>query len=281
MLGGKKADNDEAAAKKKYSRRDFLTTGGVAVAAPAIIATATLTADAAQNAGAAIPRSQGYIVFDSRKCIGCTTCMLSCSLTHYGEQNLSLARIQIIQDSFGKFPNDLTIAPCRQCVEPVCVRSCPVGAAHADTANGNVRVIDESKCVACKTCLRMCPQQPRRTVWNSKANKSSKCDLCINTPYWNEKGGPGGKQACVEVCPVRALKFVTEAPDQEETNGYQVNLRNDHWLRLGLVDDSRQPQPPPLQARNLGFAPPKAKPSGGTGAKPGAKPGGPGAKPKA
>jgi len=272
MLGNNKADSDKAAAKKKFSRRDFLAAGGVAVAAPAIIATATSTA-AAQNAGASIPQSQGYIVFDSRKCIGCTTCMLSCSLAHYGEQNLSLSRIQIIQDSFGKFPNDLSINPCRQCVEPVCVRKCPVGAAHADTDNGNVRVIDEQKCIGCKTCLKMCPQQPRRTVWNSKTNKSSKCDLCITTPHWNEKGGPGGKQACVEMCPVRALKFVAEAPNQEETNGYQVNLRNDHWLRLGLVDDSRQPQPPQLQSKNLGFGMPKAKPSGGQG--------GPGAKPKA
>ena len=250
MLGGKKAESDETAAKKKYSRRDFLVTGGAAVAAPAIItAVASPTAVAAQNAGAAIPKSQGYLVFDSRKCIGCTTCMLSCSLTHYGVQNMSLARIQIIQDSFGKFPNDLTIAPCRQCVEPVCVRSCPVGAAKVDTANGNVRVIDESKCVGCRTCLKMCPQQPRRTVWNSKANKSSKCDLCINTPHWKEKGGPGGKQACVETCPMRAVRFVTEAPDQEETNGYQVNLRNDHWLRLGLVDDSRTVIPPPPGAK--------------------------------
>jgi protein NrfC len=269
MLEGYKADSDETAAKKKFSRRDFLATGGVAVAAPAIIAAATSTADAAQNTGA-IPRSQGYLVYDSRKCIGCTTCMLSCSLTHYGEQNLSLARIQIIQDSFGKFPNDLTMAPCRQCVEPVCVRACPVGAAHVDTANGNVRVIDEGKCIGCRICLQMCPQQPRRTVWNNKASKSSKCDLCINTPHWKEKGGPGGKQACVETCPVRALKFVTEAPNQEETNGYQVNLRNDHWRRLGLVDDSRQPPPPPLPpAPNLGFGPaPKPKADGAPGAKP-------------
>jgi len=257
MLGSNKSDNDDSVAKKKYSRRDFLATGGVAVAAPAIIATATSTA-AAQNAGNAIPRSQGYITFDSRKCIGCTTCMLSCSLTHYGVQNLSLARIQIIQDSFGKFPNDLTIAPCRQCVEPVCVRHCPTGAAHADTANGNVRVIDEQKCVGCRTCIKMCPQQPRRTIWNHKTNKSFKCDLCIDTPHWNEKGGPGGKQACIEICPMRALKFVAEAPNQEETNGYQVNLRNDHWLRLGLVDDSRTVATPPTTGMDIP-AKPKAK----------------------
>jgi len=83
------------------------------------------------------------------------------------------------------------------------------------------------------------------------------------------------------VCPVRALKFVAEAPNQEETNGYQVNLRNDNWLRLGLVDDSRQPTPPALPRVDLGFGPPaKPKPAGDA---PGAKPGGgaPGAKPKA
>jgi len=274
MLGGKKAENDETAAKKRYSRRDFLVTGGAAVAAPAIITAATSPATATAAVDGPIPKSKGYLVYDSRKCIGCTTCMLSCSLTHYGQQNLSLSRIQIIQDSFGKFPHDLTIAPCRQCVEPVCVRSCPVGAAYVDTDNGNVRVIDQKKCIGCKTCIKMCPQQPHRTVWDHVNKKSSKCDLCIDTPYWNEKGGPGGKQACVTNCPVNALKFVAEAPNQEETNGYQVNLRNEHWLRLGLVDDSRTVIPRPAPKMTGGGPGGAPKP----GAKPG--PGGPGAKPQ-
>ena len=138
--------------------------------------------------------------------------MLSCSLVHYGVQNLSRSRIQIMQDSFGKFPNDVKMAPCRQCKAPVCVQNCPVGAAFVDAANGNVRRIDSNKCIGCKTCIKMCPQQPHRPVWvviNGKG-KSSKCDLCIDTPYWNEKGGPGGKQACVETCPMMAIKFVTQ-----------------------------------------------------------------------
>jgi len=42
----------------------------------------------------------------------------------------------------------------------------------------------------------------------------------------------------VESCPMKAIKFVTETPNQEETDGYDVNLRNDHWLNLGLVDSS-------------------------------------------
>jgi protein NrfC len=244
MLGGKKAESEKADAKKKYSRRDFLVTGGTVVAVDALIGTTPAKAAAAvaptPAAGTKYPKSQGYLVYDSKKCIGCTTCMLSCSLTHYGVQSLSLSRIQIMQDSFGKFPQDLTMAPCRQCVEPVCVRYCPVGAAFVDTANGNVRRIDQKKCIACKTCLKMCPQQPHRTVWNHEIKKSSKCDLCVETTaYWNEKGGPLGKQACVETCPMKAIKFVAVAPDQEETDGYNVNMRNEHWLKLGLVDDSR------------------------------------------
>jgi protein NrfC len=263
MPGGKKAESKEATAKKQFTRRDFLVTGGTVVAVDALIATTPAkavvptTASPSPAAAGTYPASQGYLVYDSKKCTGCTTCMLSCSLTHYGAQSLSLSRIQIMQDSFGKFPNDVKMAPCRQCKAPVCVQFCPVNAAYVDTANGNVRRIDAKKCIGCKTCLKMCPQQPHRTVWvpsaDGKSGKSSKCDLCLDTPFWNEKGGIKGKQACVECCPMKAIKFVAEMPNQEETDGYDVNLRNEHWLRLGLVDDSRVIPP------GMGGGAPKAK----------------------
>lgn len=241
------SEKQQSGVNKKMSRRNFLAAGGAAVAADALIIASVPAPLAAQaSAPARYPESRGYLVYDSKKCIGCTACMLSCSLTHYGYQSLSLARIQIMQDSFGKFPNDLKISPCRQCKYPVCVTSCPVGAVYVDEANGNVRRIDSKKCVGCKTCIKMCPQQPHRTIWNHIEKKSSKCDLCVDTPHWNEKGGPGGKQACVETCPMKALKFVAEMPDQKETDGYDVNLRNNHWLNLGLVDNSKVI--PPRQA---------------------------------
>jgi len=79
-------------------------------------------------------------------------------------------------------------------------------------------------------------------VWNSAINKSSKCDLCLDTPYWNEKGGPKGKQACVESCPFKAIKFTDKTPDQAENKGYDVKLRNEHWFKLGFADEDN-PQP--------------------------------------
>jgi protein NrfC len=247
MPGGKKAESEEATAKKKYSRRDFLVTGGTVVAVDALIAVSPVKASAATVAPAAstapaagsYPESKGYVIYDNRKCAGCTTCMLSCSLVHYGVQSLTLSRIQIMQDSFGKFPTDLKMAPCQQCVDPTCVTNCPANpkALYVDTANGNVRRVDAKKCIGCKTCLQMCSQKPHRTVWNKEINKSSKCDLCVDTPYWNEKGGPAGKQACVEACPFKALKFTDKTPEQAESKGYNVKLRNEHWFKLGFADE--------------------------------------------
>jgi protein NrfC len=104
------------------------------------------------------------------------------------------------------------------------VQNCPVGACHIDEANGNIRRIDQTKCIGCQQCIRSCPQRPHRTVWNPVKNKSAKCDLCESAPYWNQKGGPTGKQACIETCAPKALKLVAEAPSQTDVNGYDVNL---------------------------------------------------------
>jgi protein NrfC len=246
MPGDKKSKKEEATAGKGISRRDFLVTSGTVVVADALIAGTPVAVSAAPATSPTpdtkYPESTGYLLYDSKKCAGCTTCMLTCSLVHYGEQSLAFSRIQIAQDSFGKFPNDLVMGICRQCVTPLCVDKCPVKAAHVDTANGNVRVIDSKKCIGCKTCLSACPYTPHRPVWNNEISKSSKCDLCLDTPYWNEKGGPKGKQACVEACPFKAIKFTDKVPEQAENKGYDVKLRNEHWFKLGFADEDN-PQP--------------------------------------
>ena len=211
--------------KKKIGRREFLIGSGSALAAGALAAGIPVSARASSEK-ADHPESKAYLVYDSRVCWGCQSCMFACSSAHYGEANPSLSRIQIIRDapSFTTYPNDIVMAVCRQCVTPVCVENCPVGAAYIDTANGNVRRINEEECIGCGTCLEMCPQQPHRTVWNPIIQKSTKCDLCIDAPYWSKKGGPGGEPACVTICPAKALKLVSEAPPQGDVKGYDVDM---------------------------------------------------------
>ena len=126
-----------------------------------------------------LPLSEGYLLVDSQKCQGCQSCMMVCSLVHEGEASLSLARIQVMQDILRNWPDDIRIVQCRQCANPLCVKACPTGALYVDTAHGNIRVIDESKCDGCQQCIDACPFPPFRIGWNHITGKAIKCDLCL------------------------------------------------------------------------------------------------------
>jgi protein NrfC len=211
--------------KKKFSRRDFVVGGGTLVAGGALtVAAPDALAVAAETGKSEYPLSKGYLVYDSRRCSGCLSCMLTCALVHDGEASTSRSRIQIARNVFNPYPQDIQIFVCRQCPEPMCVKNCPTGACHVSTENGNVRLIDAEKCIGCKTCINVCPYIPHRTVFNVAANKSTKCDLCANAPYFSKKGGPFGDQACVTTCPAGALKLVASLPSQMDNRGYDLNL---------------------------------------------------------
>jgi protein NrfC len=172
----------------------------------------------------AIPLSEGYLVVDSKKCQGCQSCMMICSLVHHGEVNLSWSRIQVMQDILVNWPEDIKIAQCRQCANPKCLSACPTGALYADAANGNIRVIDESKCDGCMKCVEACLFTPKRIMQNEKTGKAMKCDLCISAPHGDAKGGIHGRQACVEICPQKAIRFMPQPPKQKGDEGYDFSL---------------------------------------------------------
>ena len=176
----------------------------------------------------------GFLLVDMKKCQGCLSCMLACSLVHDGIESLSLSRIQVQQNSFGKWPNDLALIQCRQCVEPACVIACPVDALKSDPAFGGVTTVDIEKCIGCKSCVDACPYTPSRIIWNFEKGHSQKCDLCANAPFWDNEGGPDGKKACIEICPLGAIVFTKVIPEQEGDEGYNTNLRGSQWKKLGF-----------------------------------------------
>ena len=96
------------------------------------------------SAGEDSQKPEGYLLIDTKKCQGCMSCMLACSLVHEGEENLSLSRIQVVQNSFERYPHDLQSKPTSECDlcrdtpywhehtgpdgKLACVAVCPVGA---------------------------------------------------------------------------------------------------------------------------------------------------------
>ncbi len=153
-----------------------------------------------------IPNSGGFLLVDLKKCQGCGTCMMACALAHTGVASNTLARIQIVQDPWLDFPNDIFMAACRQCADAPCV-------------------------------MARCPYTPARLQWDSGKRKSQKCDLCADTPFLGEKGGPGGTQTCVKVCPMNAIAFTSKMPDQASETSYEANLRGKAWKRLGMTTE--------------------------------------------
>lgn len=226
------------------SRREFITGAGgagVGLVLGGLLVKGFLLPDEVL----AIPASEGYLLVDTKKCSGCTSCMLACSLAHYGRTSLSLSRIQVENDPLGLYPSEVSQAQCRQCPFPSCVDACPTGANHADPETG-VRMVDYAKCIGCERCVQACPFTPSRMQWNHEDKHAQKCDLCKETPHWNEEGGVDGTQACVEICPMKAIKFTTEIPTQTDA-GYSVNLRTDKgWGAMGFPTDDEGLVVPPL-----------------------------------
>lgn len=179
-----------------------------------------------------VPPSRGYLVLDPKKCTACFSCMLACSLVHEGRSSFSLSRIQVVDDAFGSFPADVEVAICHQCELPECYLACPSKdeAFQIDRETG-LRYINAESCSGCGLCMKACAFSPSRITLDPDKKVAIKCDLCRSTPYWRNEG----KQACIEVCPVKAIKFTTTKPRGYE--GYRINLRGEGWAQLGLPTD--------------------------------------------
>jgi len=135
------------------------------------------------------------ILTDPEKCQGCKRCELQCAIEKSEGKTLLTAikeqqrpRIRVIGNT-QSIPNI-----CRHC-DGICIANCPTKAIQR-TPEGAV-VIDEEKCVKCLLCLGACPFDVPRVLERTVM----KCDLCIS------KVLEGRVPACVEGCPVSALKF--------------------------------------------------------------------------
>ncbi|MFE8153000.1 4Fe-4S dicluster domain-containing protein [Brenneria goodwinii] len=151
-----------------------------------------------------------FVIADSRKCIGCRTCEIACVLAHSDGKTSSLSpehfspRLKVV-----KGLNISTTIQCRQCEDAPCATVCPNGAIiHAD----DCIKVQQEKCIGCKTCVVACPYGAMSVIVKPIARigqyqtlgqrikaEAHKCDLCEG-----RAAGP----ACVEVCPMKALRLI-------------------------------------------------------------------------
>ena len=157
--------------------------------------------------------------FDQTRCTGCGTCQVACKDWHdlpAGPENW----MRVLYTERGKFPDvfvSYLISPCYQCLDPVCVPTCPVDAISKREEDGVV-VVDSQACLGNEECdvkcLKACPYDAPQ-FGPEPGSKMRKCNFCLDR--WIGKKLP----VCVEACPTRAL----DAGPLDELEAKYGNIR--------------------------------------------------------
>ena len=200
------------------SRRDFLKWSG----ASALALTAIPAFDNVALAGFLGTDEAGEqfgILVDTTKCIGCRNCQAACQAKNnlpplpekipahmtYPE-NLSADTFTHIEFFQTGGTDDAPVftsikRQCMHCVEPACAAVCPVGAI-VKTKAGPV-TYDAEKCLGCRYCMAACAYNIPKFEWDSANPRIRKCTMCA------DRIAEGKLPACVDACPMGALKFGT------------------------------------------------------------------------
>lgn len=131
-------------------------------------------------------------------CIGCGLCEIYCATVHsrFPDDVLKAYKLspdQLVSRTIVERNNTENFSfSCRHCSDAQCMTSCITGAIYRSPA-GTV-MVDENKCVGCRTCVVACPYGSIKY----HKNKALKCDLCNQSD---------NSPTCVVHCPNRALVY--------------------------------------------------------------------------
>ena len=169
----------------------------------------------------ATPRAKRYaMTMDTKRCVGCGACVLSCKAENKVPPQGS--RDWIVTETRGRFPAlrmQIRSERCNHCDNAPCASACPTGASHIN--EGGSVIVSRNKCSGCKVCIAACPYGARYVHPEGYVDK---CTWCLHRVQRGQLPG------CVEICPTSALTF-GDLNDPESEVARQLASRQHITLR--------------------------------------------------
>jgi len=168
------------------------------------------------------------VLMDVGLCIGCRKCETACAEANglpvpdseyksVFQQHRTTSTTQwTVVNRYSTEKGDVFVKiQCLHCNQPACASACLVKGLEK-TKEGPV-LWHEDRCMGCRYCMISCPFDIPKFEYDKPIPKIQKCIMC-----W-DRLQQGQIPACVEVCPVEALKFGTrrELLESARTKIYQ------------------------------------------------------------
>jgi Fe-S-cluster-containing dehydrogenase component len=210
---------DERTTRRHFLRRSAAAAGAVTVAGVVGLILPD-DVEGVTDSGYDWTKHRWVYLVDTRKCIGCGSCVRACRAENdvpEGFYRTWIERYEIPVEgegfvdspdggangfdpvTTGMHVRKAFFVPklCNHCRNTPCTQVCPVGASYS-TRDGVV-LVDSKRCIGCGYCVQACPFGSR--FIDPRTRTASKCTWCYH------RITQGLKPACVEICPVGARIF--------------------------------------------------------------------------
>lgn len=134
---------------------------------------------------------------DLDSCTGCKACVTACHNLNGLDASETWRSVGLLHGGSSTQPVQATVTTaCHHCIDPACMKGCPVGAYEKDPKTGIVRHLDD-QCIGCHYCTLTCPYEVPQ--FNPARGIVRKCDMC------SDRLAVGEAPACVQACPNEAI----------------------------------------------------------------------------
>ncbi|RYZ02522.1 MAG: molybdopterin oxidoreductase [Myxococcales bacterium] len=154
---------------------------------------------------------------DLDACTGCKACVTACHrLNGLDDEEAETWRtVGLLHGGTSNEPVQQTVTTaCHHCVDPACMKGCPVNAYEKDPVTGIVRHLDD-QCIGCQYCTLTCPYEVPQ--FSKRRGIVRKCDMCSDRLAESEA------PACVQACPNEAISIriveTQQLLEQAQTEG--------------------------------------------------------------